>query len=95
MIEPFGPHAEELRFGILGMLLASAFGGKKAGRMTAYDFTVSQRPLPSGKPQPGLADAIMSALGKLAVTKDEWQKKGKRSKKVRQAMKERMKRERR
>jgi len=40
-IEPFGPHAEELRLGILGQIMV-ALGGDGKKKFTPYDFTLSQ-----------------------------------------------------
>jgi hypothetical protein len=79
-IEPFGGHAEEMRFGILGSILVSLLGGKSTeGKLDPRNFTLSLKPKVKTTPMKGLAEAFKSIF-KNAIPSSEWSRKNKRRK---------------
>ena len=79
-IEPFGPHAEELRFGVLGATIASVYSSKKSKTPKPIDFTVSMRS-EKEKKEPRYNKELPSQLkemfGANAIPSNEWNRKKK------------------
>jgi hypothetical protein len=79
-LEPFGPHAEELRLGIIGSIIANVFGGGKGSKkFIPTDFTVSLKPEIKQGPETGLADKLKKAF-KNTIPASEWSRKKKKRK---------------
>jgi hypothetical protein len=79
-IEPFGPPAEEMRFGVLAAstLLPHV---KKGTKIDPRDFTVSLKPETKNKPDADLGSQLKSAFKTIkAIPSREWSRKKKRRK---------------
>jgi len=77
-IEPFGPHAEELRLGILATsnLLPHV---KKGTKLDPRNFTLSLKPEVKKKPDVDLVSQLQSTF-KNTIPSSEWSRKHKRRK---------------
>lgn len=82
-IEPFGPHAEEMRFGIIGALLVNFFTRKPNKVADPRNYTLSLAPKVRTTPEVGLVDKLVTFFGKNAIPKSEWKKMKKNKKKKR------------
>ena len=84
-IEPFGPHAEELRLGILGATFTSLYMKKGSKFPDPLDYTVSLRNVNKGIKKKAVANTelpeqLKTLFGPNAIPAKQWSRKKKRKK---------------